>query len=76
MKTTDKTPNTAKARVEIELEDLELKANKLNDFMGKEAFNSLSLTQRILLGQQYQAMRMYASILNTRLRHWEDDDEK
>lgn len=76
MKETDKTPNMAKARVEIELEELDTKAQKLMDFMGKEAFNKLSLVQRILLDKQYQAMSMYASILQTRLRHWDEDDQK
>lgn len=76
MKITDKNHNTAKARVEIELEELETKAQKLMDFMGKEAFNNLSLVQRILLDEQYQAMSMYASILKTRLRHWDDEDDQ
>lgn len=76
MKETNKTPNTAKARVEIELEELETKAQKLMDFMGKEAFNKLPLIQRILLDKQYQAMSMYASILKTRLRYWDDEDDQ
>lgn len=76
MKETDKTPNMAKARVEIELEELDTKAQKLMDFMGKEAFNKLPLVQRILLDKQYQAMSMYASILKTRLRHWDDEDDQ
>lgn len=72
MKDTDKTPNTARARVEIELEELNEKMRKLGNFLESDKTQSLSRVSYELLCVQLQTMKTYASILEKRLFYWDE----
>lgn len=62
----------AKARVEIELEDLNNKIEKLYKFSKTTNFEKLPTVQQALLTSQHSIMLSYAEILSLRLQHWEE----
>lgn len=64
--------NTAKARVEIEFEDLNLKMEKLVAFLASPKADALSRVSYELLCLQLTTMKTYASILSKRLHYWDD----
>tara|TARA_B100002049_G_C16053254_1_gene364521 strand:+ start:683 stop:946 length:264 start_codon:yes stop_codon:yes gene_type:complete len=54
-------------RVHKELEELEVKLEKLSQFVRSDAFDSLDGTSKVLLIRQAKAMAEYIEILNTRV---------
>ena len=63
--------NTAKARVQIELEELNAKMTKLTAFIQSGKAEKLSRVSYELLCLQLTTMRTYASILSKRLEYWD-----
>lgn len=63
---------TAKGIVQIELAQLEQRFDKLKAFLESDKCNTVSEHQRNLMWLQYWHMRGYISVLEARLRHWED----
>lgn len=63
---------TAKQRVELELEDLNEKRQKLSAFFATPIFARLGSTSAKLLRMQADAMSLYANILSLRLSTWEE----
>lgn len=55
-------------RMEVELEELQEKQDKLNKFFDTETFKSLSEKEKNLLHAQFGAMLSYTSILIERIR--------
>ena len=66
------TNNSAKERVEIELKELEIRLNKLGNFLNTPNFDQLSITQKSLLQAQHSIMLSYTVLLKLRLLHWGD----
>ena len=60
-----------RARLEIELEDLQTKLTKLGDFTISLAYESLPAVQQGLMLAQYGVMKAYADILEQRLKKWD-----
>ena len=63
---------TTKERVELELNELEERLNKLKTFVLNKTFSKLSTTQQMLLMSQIDIMTSYANCLHRRLKLWED----
>ena len=57
-------------RVEIELEELSTKLEKLSKFMITKAFDELPPEQRVLMNAQASIMATYKDILTMRLKKW------
>ena len=61
--------NNYKLRLQKELEDLDLKIEKLNNFIEKnEIFKTIDLKERELLKEQREIMTKYANILRKRIK--------
>lgn len=54
-------------RLEVEVQELELKISKLEDFLTTETFMELAQVDKILLKDQLETMNKYSRILNARL---------
>lgn len=63
---------TAKQRVELELEELNEKREKLMAFIASSSYQRLGFTAAKLLMMQQDAMSLYANILSLRLKTWSD----
>ena len=63
---------TAKQRVELELEALNEKREKLIAFIASPSYQRLGFTAAKLLMMQQDAMSLYANILSLRLKTWSD----
>ena len=63
---------TAKQRVELELEALNEKREKLVAFIASPSYQRLGFTAAKLLMMQQDAMSLYANILSLRLKTWSD----
>lgn len=63
---------TAKQRVELELEELNEKREKLMAFVTSPSYQHLGSTAAKLLMMQQDAMSLYANILSLRLQTWTD----
>lgn len=70
--------NTAKERVEIELEELKEKIIKLSAFLFGNEITKKDLSQSMLclLNQQIDVMQRYARILQDRLKIWDKTDDE
>lgn len=66
--------NSAKARVQNELDSLTAKYITLDGFISTDAFYELPRVQQTLLHKQLAVMREYKSILQLRLDFWRDND--
>lgn len=74
---------TAKGRVQVELEELRERNEKLGNLLGKvksenmpnhqKLLDSLSREQRRLLNKQFKVQREYIRILEKRLKIWVDE---
>lgn len=74
---------TPKGRVEIELDDLKTKNEKLGNLLGKvktkdfpnhqKLLDKMSNEQKNLLKKQYKVQKEYIRILEKRLRIWVDE---
>jgi len=61
--------NNYKLRLQKELEDLDLKIEKLNNFIKKnEIFKTIDLKEQELLKEQREIMTKYANILRKRIK--------
>ena len=61
--------NNYKLRLQKELEDLDLKIEKLNNFIEKnEIFKTIDLKEQELLKEQREIMAKYANILRKRIK--------
>ncbi|BBM40549.1 hypothetical protein JCM16776_0769 [Leptotrichia shahii] len=61
--------NNYKLRLQKELEDLDLKIEKLNNFIEKnEIFKTIDLKEQELLKEQREIMTKYANILRKRIK--------
>ena len=61
--------NNYKLRLQKELEDLDLKIEKLNSFIEKnEIFKTIDLKEQELLKEQREIMTKYANILRKRIK--------
>lgn len=69
---TCKSVDSAKERVMIELHDLRAKRIKLQAFAKSAAFEKLKDRMRSLLMSQLGCMEQYESILEERLKIWDD----
>lgn len=69
---TCKSVDSAKERVKIELHDLREKRIKLQAFTKSAAFEKLKGRMRSLLMLQLGYMEQYESILEERLKIWDD----
>lgn len=67
----NKPTNTAKERVENELDELSLKCRTLEMFVISERFNELGYAQQYLLENQLGAMLDYEKCLKARLDCWD-----
>ena len=63
---------TAKQRVEKELQDLKEKRRKLDAFLRTDAYKALNDNMQSLLVEQQLVMSDYEGILERRLQIWED----
>ena len=63
---------TAKQRVEKELQDLKGKRRKLDAFLRTDAYKALNDNMQSLLVEQQLVMSDYEEILERRLQIWED----
>lgn len=63
---------TAKQRVEKELQDLKDKRRKLDAFLRTDAYKALNDNMQSLLVEQQLVMSDYEEILERRLQIWED----
>nr|DAG83012.1 MAG TPA: hypothetical protein [Caudoviricetes sp.] len=63
---------TAKQRVEKELQDLKEKRRKLDAFLRTDAYKALNDNMQSLLVEQQLVMSDYEEILERRLQIWED----
>lgn len=63
---------TAKQRVEKELQDLKEKRRKLDAFLRTNAYKALNDNMQSLLVEQQLVMSDYEEILERRLQIWED----
>lgn len=63
---------TAKQRVEKELQDLKEKRRKLDAFLRTDAYKALNDDMQSLLVEQQLVMSDYEEILERRLQIWED----
>ncbi len=63
---------TAKQRVEKELQDLKEKRRKLDAFLRTDAYKALNDNMQSLLVEQQLVMSDYEDILERRLQIWED----
>lgn len=63
---------TAKQRVEKELQDLKEKRRKLDAFLKTDAYKALNDNMQSLLVEQQLVMSDYEEILERRLQIWED----
>ena len=63
---------TAKQRVEKELQDLKEKRRKLDAFLRTDAYRALNDNMQSLLVEQQLVMSDYEEILERRLQIWED----
>ena len=61
-------------RMYVELSELELKAEKLNEFFTTDEFKTLSVAKQNLIRTQYDAMIAYKEILAERIRVEEEED--
>lgn len=62
--------DNAKQRVKVEYDELNEKIIKLNSFIKSNNFKLLSITQQILLIQQFESMSSYLTCLKLRLECW------
>lgn len=60
-------------RVKEEMNQLEIKKQKLSDFIASEKFTTLSDKQQFLLKRQLELQRAYVGILCQRLQLMEDE---
>ena len=61
--------NNYKLRLQKELEDLDLKIEKLNNFIEKnEIFKTIDLEEQELLKEKREIMNKYANILRKRIK--------
>ena len=61
--------NDYKLRLQKELEDLDLKIEKLNNFIEKnDIFKTIDLKEQELLKEQREIMTKYANILRKRIK--------
>jgi len=61
--------NNYKLRLQKELEDLDFKIEKLNNFIEKnDTFKTIDLEEQELLKEQRKAMIKYADILRKRIK--------
>lgn len=63
---------TAKQRVEKELQDIKEKRRKLDAFLRTDAYKALKDNMQSLLVEQQLVMSDYEDILERRLQIWED----
>lgn len=56
-----------KLRLLDEANELEIKINKLHDFLYSQVFNACDAGQKTLLREQYKVMRQYLNILKCRI---------
>lgn len=63
---------TAKQRVEKELQDIKEKRRKLDAFLRTDAYKALKDNMQSLLVEQQLVMSDYEEILERRLQIWED----
>ena len=62
-----------KTRLIAEKEDLEVKIEKLEDFLNFSSMHDISMNDQILLGVQFDAMRTYLGVLNYRVLNLKQD---
>ena len=55
------------SRMNEELSELNIKINKLDDFIGSSKFMEIEYTQKELLIAQFNTMKAYQSILDIRI---------
>jgi len=75
--------STAKGRVQVELEELKVRNEKLGNLLGKvksenmpnhqKLLDSLSREQKKLLNKQFKVQKEYIRILEKRLKIWVDE---
>lgn len=63
---------TAKQRVEKELQDIKEKRRKLDAFLRTDAYKALKDNMQSLLVEQQLVMSDYEDVLERRLQIWED----
>lgn len=63
-------------RVKEEMNQLEIKKQKLSDFIASEKFTTLSDKQQFLLKRQLELQRAYVGILYQRLQLMENEQQE
>lgn len=61
-------------RVKEEMNQLEIKKQKLSDFIASEKFTTLSATHKFLLKKQLEVQILYIDILKQRLKLFESEN--